>query len=116
MVVENSSAVRKLIKFELEEKRYKIIEAEDGEDALKKMSPDVDMVFTDLHMPNMDGIELIKKIRADSRFKFIPIIVITTESRTSAKKQKAKDAGATAWISKPFKSEQLLSVVKKVLG
>lgn len=116
MVVENSVAVRNLIKFELEESGYKIIEAKDGEDALKKMSPDVNMVFTDLNMPVMDGLELIKKIRADSRFKFLPVIVVTTESRTSAKKEKAKAAGATAWISKPFKPTQLLSLVKKILG
>jgi len=71
-------------------------------------------LITDLNMPNVDGIELIKQVRANPTFKFIPIIMLTTESQDS-KKQEGKTAGATGWIVKPFKPEQLVAVVKKVL-
>ena len=73
------------------------------------------MVITDLNMPNMNGIELIKSLRAEAAYKFIPIVMLTTESQAS-KKQEGKSAGATGWIIKPFKPDQLLGVVKKVLG
>ena len=75
---------------------------------------DVQMVITDLHMPNMDGIELIKHIRKTPKYKYIPIVVLTTESLTEKKKE-AREAGATGWIVKPFTPKQLVSVVKKVL-
>lgn len=116
MVVENSEAVRELISFSLENQGHKVEKARDGHDALKKLrilSPD--MIFTDINMPNMDGIELVRHVRAIPKFRFLPIIIVTTEHETS-KKQEAKAAGATAWITKPFKKEQLLRVVKKVLG
>lgn len=73
------------------------------------------MIITDLNMPNMDGLELIRQVRAMPSFKFTPIIMLTTESQ-AGKKQEGKQAGATGWIVKPFKPEQLLGVVKKVLG
>ena len=72
------------------------------------------MVITDLNMPKLDGIGFIKKIRANPKYKFIPVIMLTTESQAE-KKQAGKAAGATGWIVKPFKPEQLLDVVKKVL-
>ncbi|MDM8552239.1 response regulator [Desulfobacterales bacterium HSG2] len=117
MVVENSIAVRELIAFTLERQGYKVVKAEDGLDALKKLDDNrPNLIFTDLNMPNMNGIELIREVRAKSSFRFIPIIVVTTETRTSEKKQEAKAAGATAWITKPFKKDQILTVVKKILG
>ena len=73
------------------------------------------LIITDLNMPRMDGIELIKQIRTNSGHKFVPILVLTTESQVT-KKQEAKSAGATGWIVKPFKPEQLLAVVGRVLG
>ena len=73
------------------------------------------MLLTDLNMPNMDGISLIKGVRTSSINKFIPIVMLTTESQ-DAKKSAGKAAGATGWIVKPFKPEQLIAVVKKVLG
>ncbi len=115
IVVENSGVVRELISFTLEEKGYNVVKAADGCDALEKMNHcTADMMFTDLNMPNMNGIELIRHVRANPEFKFLPIIIVTTEF-DARKKQEAKSAGATAWITKPFKSEQLLRVVKKVL-
>jgi two-component system chemotaxis response regulator CheY len=73
------------------------------------------MVITDLNMPNLDGIGLIRALRGQATFKFIPIIMLTTESQME-KKQEGKSAGATGWIVKPFTPEQLVAVVKKVLG
>ena len=114
MTVDDSASVRQMVAFTLKNAGYGVIEAVDGKDAVSKLKGSVDMVVTDLNMPNMDGIQLIKAIRAQAAYKFIPIIMLTTESQ-SGKKQEGKDAGATGWIVKPFKPEQLLTVVQKVL-
>ncbi len=116
MTVDDSASVRQMVSFTLREDGYEVIEACDGVDAISKMeNTTLNMIVTDLNMPNMDGIELIKKVRAGSANKFVPIILLTTESQES-KKQEGKSAGATGWIVKPFKPEQLLAVIKKVLG
>ena len=86
----------------------------DGKDALAKLSGPVDMIVTDLNMPNMDGIEFIRNVRASAQYKFVPIVMLTTESQAS-KKDEGKAAGATGWIVKPFKPDQLLAVAKKLL-
>ena len=115
MTVDDSSSVRQMVGFTLKEAGYDVVEAVDGKDALKQLSSPVDMIITDLNMPNMDGLELIRQVRTMSSYKFTPIVMLTTESQTE-KKQAGKQAGATGWIVKPFKPEQLLGVVKKVLG
>lgn len=116
LTVDDSASVRQMVSFTLKNEGYEIMEAEDGVDALAKLeTKSADMVLTDLNMPNMDGIELIKQLRANPDYKFIPIIFLTTESQ-SEKKQEGKKAGATGWIVKPFKPEQLVGVVRKVLG
>jgi two-component system chemotaxis response regulator CheY len=116
MTVDDSASVRQMVSFTLKNEGYEVTEAVDGVDAMTKLSQQtVDMVLTDLNMPNMDGIELIKQIRANPSFKFIPIIFLTTESQQE-KKQQGKQAGATGWIVKPFKPEQLVGVIRKVLG
>ena len=114
MTVDDSASVRQMVSFTLKNAGYDVIEASDGKDALAKLAGPVDMVITDLNMPNMDGITLIKNLRANAACKFIPIIMLTTESQ-AGKKQEGKEAGATGWIVKPFKPEQLLAVVQKVL-
>ena len=116
MTVDDSASVRQMVSFTLKNEGYDVSEAVDGLDAITKLENEpVDMVLTDLNMPNMDGIELIKKLRANPKFKFVPIIFLTTESQDE-KKQEGKQAGATGWIVKPFKPEQLVGVIKKVLG
>ncbi|WP_243439877.1 response regulator [Fundidesulfovibrio soli] len=114
MTVDDSASVRQMVAFTLKNAGYSVIEASDGKDALTKLGAKIDMVITDLNMPNMDGISLIKALRALPACKFIPIVMLTTESQ-AGRKQEGKDAGATGWIVKPFKPEQLLSVVQKVL-
>ncbi|MBI5593628.1 MAG: response regulator [Deltaproteobacteria bacterium] len=116
MTVDDSASVRQMIGFTLRDAGYEVIEAVDGKDALSKVNDQtLNMVITDLNMPNMDGIGLIRALRAIPSCKFIPIIMLTTESQAE-KKQEGKAAGATGWIVKPFKPEQLIAVVKKVLG
>lgn len=116
MTVDDSASIRQMVSFTLKQAGYKILEATDGKDALSKLDgAGVNMVLTDLNMPNMDGIELIRSLRANPSCKFIPIVMLTTESQAD-KKQQGKAAGATGWIVKPFKPDQLLAVVKKVLG
>lgn len=116
MTADDSASVRQMVNFTLREAGYEIVEAVDGQDALDKLNGTaVNMLITDLNMPKMDGIELIRQVRAKPQSKFIPIIMLTTESQDS-KKQQGKEAGATGWIVKPFKPEQLLAVVRKVLG
>ncbi len=116
MTVDDSASIRQMVSFTLKQAGYQVLEAVDGVDALSKMDgAGVNMLLTDLNMPNMDGIELIRQVRAKGAFKFIPIIMLTTESQAE-KKQQGKTAGATGWIVKPFNPDQLLAVVKKVLG
>ena len=116
MTADDSQSVRQMVGFTLSQAGYEVVEAADGAEALKLLdSHAVNMLITDLNMPNMDGIELIRQTRSQDRFKYMPIIMLTTESQ-DAKKQEGKAAGATGWIVKPFKPEQLLGVVKKVLG
>jgi len=116
MTVDDSVSVRQMVSFTLKREGFDIVEAIDGVDALKKLNADdpVHMMITDLNMPNMDGIELIRNVRANPKYKFMPIIMLTTESQDE-RKQEGKAAGATGWIVKPFKPEQLLGVIKKVL-
>lgn len=116
MTVDDSASIRQMVAFTLKEGGYEVVQAVDGSDALSKLhDSSVQMIITDLNMPNLDGIGLIRRIREGTRHKFIPIIMLTTESQDS-RKQEGKSAGATGWIIKPFRPDQLMSVVKKVLG
>lgn len=116
LIVDDSETVRQVLKLALGNAGYKVVEAEDGFDALDKLSGvPVDMLITDLNMPNMDGLELIKKVREEGSHRFTPIVMLTTES-SEEKKKAGREAGASGWIVKPFKPEQLLKVVKMVLG
>jgi two-component system chemotaxis response regulator CheY len=114
--VDDSASIRQLVVFTLEKEGYEVVSAVDGQDALQKAKAAiVDMVITDLNMPNMDGIQLIQALRSEPAFKFTPIVMLTTESAMN-KKDAGKLAGATGWIVKPFKPEQLIAVVKRLMG
>ncbi|OQX27008.1 MAG: two-component system response regulator [Desulfobacteraceae bacterium IS3] len=117
MTVDDSASIRMMVSFTLKNAGYDVIEAVDGLDALNKLSGTarVRMMIVDLNMPKMNGIDLIRAVRANADYKFIPIVMLTTESQF-LKKQEGKAAGATGWIVKPFKPQQLLTVIKKVLG
>ena len=114
MTVDDSASVRQMVSLTLKDAGYSVIEACAGKDALAKLSGPVDMIVTDLNMPNMDGIEFIRNVRAKAQYKFVPIVMLTTESQAD-KKEQGKAAGATGWIVKPFKPDQLLAVARKLL-
>lgn len=116
MTVDDSRTMRDMVSFTLKEAGYSVLEAEDGQEALSVLTTQkADVIITDLNMPKMDGITLIKELRAKPNFSATPILMLTTESDES-KKMAGREAGATGWIVKPFNPEKLLSVVKKVAG
>ncbi len=115
MVVDDSTSVRKMVAFTLENAGYVVVEAENGRDALEKLNgTQINMFIVDLNMPHVDGFELTRSVRAMSEYKFTPIVMLTTES-LDVKKQEGKAAGATGWITKPFKPDQLIGVIRKVM-
>ena len=116
LMVEDSPSVRQLMSFTLRGAGYEVVEANNGEEALQKFATEaVDMVVTDLNMPKMDGKTLISNLRSDPQNRFLPIVMLTTEDDEN-KRQEVRAAGASAWISKPFKPTQLLNVVRMVLA
>lgn len=116
LAVDDSASMRQMVSFTLKGAGFTVIDAVDGLDALgKAKGGKVDLVLTDVNMPKMDGISLIKELRALPNYKFTPILMLTTESG-SDKKMEGKGAGATGWIVKPFNPDQLLTTIKKVLG
>lgn len=116
LAVDDSASMRQMVSFTLKGAGYNVVEAVDGVDALNKAKAQTfDCVVTDVNMPNKDGIELIKDLRALPNYKFTPLLMLTTEAGMD-KKQQGKDAGATGWIVKPFNPDQLLKTIKKVMG
>lgn len=115
LVVDDSESIRELVGMTLESEGYQVHKSSDGVEAIDHLAEaNVDLVITDLNMPNMDGISLLKEIRKDSSKVGLPVLLLTTESQM-AKKEEAKKAGATGWIVKPFAQDRLLAVVKKIL-
>lgn len=115
LVVDDSASMRQLVSFTIRDAGFDVLVAENGKDALGKLAgTKVDMVITDLNMPEMDGVELIRKLRSMSDYKFAPIVMLTTESQET-KKLEGRQAGASGWIVKPFSPEQLLDVVRKFM-
>lgn len=116
LVVDDSRAIRQSITFVLEQNDYEVVEASDGVVGLGKLKEGpVDLIITDVNMPNMDGISFIKEVRELDAFRFVPILVLTTESQKSVMEE-GKAAGATGWIVKPFSTDKLMAAVKRVAG
>lgn len=112
--VDDSKTMRDMVAYTLKHAGYEVLQAENGEEAIKLLSQQkVDVVITDLNMPVMDGINLIRALRAMNDYRFTPILMLTTES-DSAMKEQGKSAGATGWIVKPFQPEKLVEVVSRV--
>ena len=116
LIVDDSPTMRQMVAFTLTNAGFTVVEAQDGKDAVNKVAGGgkMDIVVTDLNMPEMDGIALIKELRKLNAFRFTPILMLTTES-AAEKKQAGKEAGATGWIVKPFNPEVLLKTIAKVL-
>ncbi len=115
LAVDDSRSILQMVSFALKGAGYDVDVAPDGQAALGMASTKAyDMVLTDLNMPNMDGLTLIKNLRAKAQYRFTPLIMLTTEA-DPAFKAKGKAVGATGWLVKPFDPQQLLGVVKKVM-
>ena len=116
LAVDDSASMRQMVSFTLKGAGYQVDEASNGQEALSKAkSAKYDLVITDVNMPVMDGISLIRNLRAEAGYKFTPLLMLTTESGAD-KKSEGKAAGATGWIVKPFNPDQLVATIKKVLG
>ena len=116
LIVDDSESIREVVSFTLENEGFNVKVGINGQDALKFLNGDkIDLIITDLHMPIMNGIELIKAVRNNDLYKLIPILFLTTESQVE-KKLEARDAGATGWIIKPFVPAKLISAIHKVLN
>ncbi|MDO6421522.1 response regulator [Saccharophagus degradans] len=116
LIVDDSASMRQMVSFTLVSSGHQVTEAPDGADALAlaKAGSSFDLVLSDVNMPKMDGISLVKELRNLANFKFTPILMLTTESGAD-KKTEGKNAGATGWIVKPFSPDQLVATVNKVL-
>ena len=113
LVVDDAAVVRHVVSLTLRNSGYEVVEAVNGQDAIEKLrTSSVEMVITDLNMPVMDGIELIRQMRKSIKHKFMPILMLTTVSQEE-KKQEGKEAGASGWIYKPFHANELLAMVRK---
>ena len=117
LIVEDSPTMRQLLVFALSRVRgLSVAEADDGLDALKKLSSmHFDIIITDINMPIMDGLKLVKRVRSDERYKEIPIVIITTEGG-EADRKRALALGANAYITKPIRAPQVIQTVKKLLN
>jgi len=115
LIVDDFESSRSILGRTLENAGYKVMQGNDGEAALKILDElSIDLVITDLNMPGMDGISLIKNIRSREDYQFTPVLLLTTNSKND-KKELAKEAGATAWIEKPFQVEALLNNIRKMI-
>lgn len=114
LVVDDSASLRQLVVFTLKQAGFAVLEGGNGREGLEQLNGQrVELVITDLNMPVMDGIEFVKQIRTLPKYKFTPVLMLTTESQAS-RRQDGKAAGATGWLVKPFNPDQFLQVVAKV--
>ncbi|BDU75527.1 response regulator [Mesoterricola sediminis] len=115
MIIDDSVSLRQVVGIALAGAGYEVIEACDGQDALSKLTGQkVHLMVCDVNMPNMDGITFLKTVRTLPAYRFTPIIMLTTEAGEEKKKE-GQAAGARAWVVKPFKPEQLLMAVSKLI-
>ena len=115
MIVDDSASLRQVVGIALKGAGYDVLEGCDGKDALAKLTAQkVHLVICDVNMPNMDGISFVRALKQNPSYKFTPVIMLTTESQ-EAKKQEGQAAGARAWVVKPFKPEQMLGAVEKLV-
>jgi len=115
LAVDDSTTMRQMVSFTLTNAGHEVLEAQNGDEAIKlAKSNKFDLIITDVNMPGMNGIELVRALRAMPECKFTPVLMLTTEGGADMKQQ-GKAAGATGWIVKPFNPEVLLSTLKKVL-
>lgn len=116
LVVDDSASIRQVVGIALKSAGYSIIEAVDGKDALTKLNGQkINLVISDVNMPNMDGITFVTEMKKQANYKFTPVIMLTTEG-SEEKKKAGQAAGAKAWVVKPFKPEQMLQAVAMLIN
>ena len=115
MIIDDSASIRLVVSIALKKAGYDVLEAEDGEDALNKLTGQkVHLIVCDVNMPNMDGISFLKAVKQNQSYKFTPIIMLTTESQ-EGKKREGRAAGAKAWVVKPFKPDRMIAAIEKLI-
>jgi two-component system, chemotaxis family, chemotaxis protein CheY len=115
LIADDSESIREVLAFSLMNAGYQVLMASDGMEALNYFDGrTIDLLLTDYHMPNLNGLELIVRVRQLDNYKYLPILVLTTESQNQIMKE-ARDAGATGWLTKPFSTEKLLQTLRKVI-
>jgi two-component system chemotaxis response regulator CheY len=115
LIVDDSASLRQVVSMTLKGAGYDVIEACDGQDALGKLTGQkVHLIISDVNMPVMDGITFVREVKKNASYKFTPVIMLTTEA-TEEKKRMGQDAGAKAWVVKPFQPQQMLAAVGKLV-
>ncbi|CZF83626.1 histidine kinase [Grimontia sp. AD028] len=115
LAADDSVSIRQMVSHTLKEAGYQVETANDGAEALQKAkSGQYDVIISDVNMPNMDGLEFVRQVRAVPQYKFTPILMLTTET-SAEKKSMGKSAGATGWIVKPFNPDTLLKTLQRVI-
>jgi len=115
MVIDDSASLREVVSIALKAAGYEVTEAADGKDALAKLEGDkINLVICDVNMPVMDGIAFVKEVKKRPEYRFLPVMMLTTESRESRKRE-GQLAGAKAWVVKPFRPDQILNAVSKLM-
>jgi len=116
LTVDDSKSMRQMVSFTLQAANFEVVETVDGVDALEWAKTNVaDLVLVDVNMPRMDGITLVQHLRELNHYKFVPILMLTTEA-SPEKKMAGKQAGATGWIVKPFNPDKLIATINRVIG
>ncbi|MGC9402769.1 response regulator [Vibrio genomosp. F10 str. 9ZC157] len=116
LIVDDSESLRQVVSIALEGAGFDVLEAKDGVDGLNKLDGvRVHLIISDVNMPNMNGIDFVKQVKTLDKYKFTPIIMLTTENQEYLKEESRK-AGAKAWMVKPFKPDQMLQAVSKLLS
>lgn len=116
LTVDDSPSIRRMVRMTLQEAGYDVTEGIDGQDGLEKATTTrFDAIIVDQNMPRLDGIGMIRALRAHPNGQGVPIVVLSTESEDTLKQQ-ARDAGALGWMVKPFTQDKLLAVIRKVVG
>lgn len=115
LIADDSESIREVLAYSLQNAGYEVLLASDGMEALKYFDGrTIDLLLTDYHMPNVNGLDLIHQVRQIEQYKYLPILVLTTENQIEIMKE-ARDAGATGWLTKPFSTEKLLQTLRKVI-
>lgn len=116
MIVDDSESLRQVVNIALSGAGYKVLEAKDGVDGLAKLDGSkVHLIISDVNMPNMNGIDFVKEVKTLAKYRFTPIIMLTTENQEYLMEESRK-AGAKAWMVKPFKPAEMLQAVAKILA